>query len=101
LSQCANACERTLARYQTEAEVTVEHELVHSLLFAVATVGTAGAYLDAESEQRRLALRLAVDVCRHAAVSCRRYGLDRDLLMCAAACERAASEAELALTSAA
>jgi hypothetical protein len=74
-------------------------ELFGDLLRAIATVRTAADLLDEPDSRRELALRLTADACSAAAARCRQAGLDTSLLRCAAACDRAADEAELVLTS--
>lgn len=99
LEQCAAACDRAVARYAAGLGVSRDHRVVQSVISAMAAVATAADYLDADRERQRTALALAVHVCTNAASECRRYGLDRDLLLCAAACERAADEADTLLSS--
>jgi hypothetical protein len=99
LEQCAAACERALARYKSGIGLTRDHHVVQSVVSAMAAVATAADYLEAEPEQKKVALSLAVHVCTGAASECRRYGLDQDLLLCAAACDRAAAEADRVLGS--
>jgi hypothetical protein len=54
---------------------------------------------DETDSGRELAFRLTAEACGAAAARCRQAGLDEPLLRCAAACDRAADEAELVLTS--
>jgi len=75
------------------------HELFACLIRAIATVRTNVDLLEEEDSRRELALRLTAEACRAAAVRCRQGGFDESLLRCAAACDRAADEAELVLTS--
>jgi hypothetical protein len=72
--------------------------LFGDLLRAIATMRAAVDLLDEEGSRRELAFRLTAEACGAAAVRCRRAGLDESLLRCAAACDRAAAEAELVLT---
>jgi len=74
-------------------------ELFGDLLRAIATVRTAADLLDEPDSRRELALRLTADACSATAARCGRAGLDTSLLRCAAACDRAADEAKLVLTS--
>ena len=83
----------------TTIRLDADHELARDVVSAMAAVGTAADYINAEAEQRSVALLLVVDVCTSAARTCRHYGLDTDLLACAAACELAATQASLALGS--
>jgi hypothetical protein len=100
LLQCAESCERALIDYRKVAGGMVPgHELFGDLLRAIATVRTAVDLLDEADSRRELALRLTAEACSGAAARCRRAGLDESLLRCAAACDRAADEAELVLTS--
>ena len=99
LLQCAESCERALTEYTTEVGMVAGHELFRELLRAIATIQTAVDLLDEDDSRRELALRLTAEACGAAAVRCRRAGLDGSLLRCAAACGRAADEAELLLTS--
>lgn len=97
LVQCAGRCELALQEYVARFGVPVEHELVRALIPAIATLRTAADVLD-EQLKAELALHLAHDACRRAAIACRRYGLDEPLLRCAAACDHAVTEIELLLT---
>jgi hypothetical protein len=85
-----------LSRYSARLGLGHDHEVVRDVISAMAAVSTAADYLDAASG-RQAALRLAVAVCRRAARTCRSFGLEHDLPLCAAACERAAAEVERAL----
>jgi hypothetical protein len=99
LLRCAASCERALNDYREVARSTVTaRELFGDLLRAIATVRTAADLLDEADPRRELALRLTVGACGAAAVRCRQAGLDESILRSAAACERAADEAELVLT---
>ena len=97
LVQRAARCELALQEYVGRFGVPVEHELVRALIPAIATLRTAAEVLD-ERLKAELALRLAQEACRHAAIACRRYGLDEPLLRCAVACDQAVTEIELLLT---
>ena len=99
LSQCAQSCERALIDYATQVAGVGGSALLGYLLRAIAVVRTTLDLLDLEDSRRELALRLTVEACSAAAAHCRRAGLDEPLLRCAVACERAADEAELVLTS--
>jgi hypothetical protein len=100
LLRCAESCERALIDYRKVAGGLVTgRELFRDLLRAIATVRTAVDLLDEADSRRELALRLTAEACSAAAVRCRQAGLDESLLRCAAACDRAAEEAELVLTS--
>jgi hypothetical protein len=100
LLKCAEGCERALIDYRKVAGGMVTgHELFGDLLRAIATVRTAVDLLDEADSRRELALRLTAEACSAAAVRCRRAGLDESLLRCAAACDRAADEAEVVLAS--
>jgi hypothetical protein len=74
------------------------HELFRHLLRAIATTQTAVELLKVADARQELGLRLTVEACRAAAVRCRQAGLEESLLRCAVACDRAADEAELMLT---
>ena len=100
LLRCAESCERALIDYRKVAGGMVTgRELFGDLLRAIATVRTAADLLDEGDSRRELALRLATEACGVAAVRCRQAGFDESLLRCAAACDRAADEAELVLRS--
>jgi hypothetical protein len=99
LVQCAETCERALSDYRTQVGMVWGHELFRDLLRAIATIQTAVNLLDEEDSRRELAFRLTAEACTAAALRCRQGGLDRSLLRCAVACDRAADEAELVLTS--
>jgi hypothetical protein len=100
LLQCAESCERALVDYRKVAgDMVTERELFADLLRAIATVRTAVDLLNEADSRRELAFRLTAEACSAAAVRCRQAGLDESLLRCAVACDRAADEAELVLTS--
>jgi hypothetical protein len=99
LLQCAESCERALTDYTTQVGMVSGDELFRELLRAIATVRTAVDLLDEADSRRELALRLTAESCSAAAVRCRQARLDESLLRCAVACDRAADEAELVLTS--
>jgi hypothetical protein len=100
LLRCAESCERALIDYRKVAGGMVTgRELFGDLLRAIATVRTAADLLDEPDSRRELAFRLTADACSAAAARCLQVGLDSSLLRCAAACDRAADEAELVLTS--
>jgi hypothetical protein len=100
LLQCAESCERALIEYRkvTDGMVT-RHRLFGELLRAIGTVRTTVDLLDEADPRQELAFRLTADACSAASARCRQAGLDESLLRCAAACDRAADEAELVLTS--
>jgi hypothetical protein len=83
--------------YVSRFGLSTEHTLFRELIPAIAAINTAANLLD-DDRRRALALRLAHEACRRAAVECRRYGLDEPLLRCAAACDTALNEIELLLT---
>lgn len=99
LLQCAESCERALTDYATEVGMPTGNELFGDLLLASATVRTTVDLLEAEDSRRELALQLTVKACSSAAARCRQAGFDPSLLRCAGACDRAADEADLVLTS--
>ena len=99
LLQCAQSCQRALTEYRTRVGMDTGHELFRDLLRAIATVRTTVDLLDEDDSRRELALQLTAEACRAGAVRCRQAGLDESLLRCAVACDRAADEAELVLTS--
>lgn len=99
LLRCAESCERALTDYATQVGMTSGDELFRELLLAIATVRTAVDLLDEADSRRELAFRLTAEACSAAAVRCRQGGFDESLLRCAVACDRAADEAELVLTS--
>ena len=97
LVQCAARCELALREYASRFGVPVEHDLFRALIPAIATLRTAADVLDQQLKVE-LALHLAHEACRRAAIECRRYGLDEPLLRCAAVCDQAVTEIELLLT---
>jgi hypothetical protein len=99
LLRCAESCERALIDSRKVAGMATGRELFGDLLRAIATVRTAADLLDEGDSRRELALRLTAEACGVAAVRCRQAGFDESLLRCAAACDRAADEAELVLRS--
>ena len=99
LLQCAESCERALIDYRTQVGIVWGHDLLRDLLRAIATIQTTVDLLDEEDSRRELAFRLTAEACSAAAVRCRQGGLDESLLRCAVACDRAADEAEIVLTS--
>jgi hypothetical protein len=95
LVRCVRVCEATLEDYGAEEETGTQ--LVSSLVLAVAGVERA-VEADADDPGRPASLAIAATLCRDAAGSVRRYGLDPSLLRCAEACDRAAYLCERALT---
>jgi hypothetical protein len=99
LIQCAESCERALTDYRKlVGGMVTGNELFRDLLRAIATVRTTVDLLDEANSRRELAFQLTAEACRAAAARCRQVGLDESLLRCAAACDRAADEAELVLS---
>ena len=99
LLQCVESCERALTDYRTQFGMVMGHNLFRDLVRAIATVRTTVDLLDETDSRRELAFRLTAEACGAAAVRCREGGLDESLLLCAVACDRAADEAEIVLTS--
>ena len=91
LEECAVACERALAHYPGPGADAVRfRETLTEAIFAIRAATTVEP-LDDQG------LRLASYACRQAANLCRHHGLDRQLLDCAATCDRAAEMCEHAL----
>jgi hypothetical protein len=96
LIQSASSCERALKTYLAATRLTADQDLVRAVIPAIAAMHTCADYLDAHDRERDLVFRLVRDACQKAAEQCRRYGLDAELLHCAAICERAADLVDLA-----
>jgi hypothetical protein len=83
LRRCRTICRETLERYDDD-DGTLDREFAAALLTVVAAVDVA---LDAPAGQRRAAVAAAAQTARSTAALIRRYGLDEQILRCAAACE--------------
>jgi hypothetical protein len=81
-------CEATLEAYREEAESSSDS------FFAAVVLALAGLERAVESSYgdptHDASLLIAASLCREAASSVRKHGLDTELLRCADACERAA-----------
>jgi hypothetical protein len=83
LRRCRSTCHETLGRYDDD-DGTLDREFAAALLTVVAAVDVA---LDAPAEQRRDAVAAAARTAGSTAALIRRYGLDEQILRCAATCE--------------
>jgi hypothetical protein len=91
LEECASACERALAHYPgASADALRFRETLTETVFVIRAATT----VEPLDEQR---LQLASHACRQVVELCRHHGLDRQLLDCAATCDRAAEMCEHAL----
>lgn len=82
-------CEATLEAYRDQAESQTGASFFAAVALAIAGMERAveSSYGDPTHDA---SLLIAASVCREAASSIRRHGLDEGLLRCADACERAA-----------
>ncbi len=89
-------CESTLEAYREEAESKTGASFFAAVILAVAGMERAveSSYDDPTHDA---SLLIAASLCREAASSVRKHGLDVDLLRCADACERAAHICESAV----
>ena len=89
-------CNATLETYRGEAESPTGASSFASLVLALAAIERAidSGYGDPAHDS---SLLIAASLCREAAISIRRHGLDADLLRCADACERAAHVCQAAV----
>lgn len=83
------ACESTLEAYRDDAESQSGASFFTAVVLALAGMERAveSSYGDPTHDA---SLLIAASLCREAAGSIRRHGLDAGLLRCADACERAA-----------
>jgi len=87
LAACADTCARALQTYSDDGEAS--GEFGGALRAAIAAMAMVAERGDADLSSGLLIA--ARSVCRDAATTCRRHGLDETLLRAAAACERAAT----------
>jgi hypothetical protein len=82
-------CEKTLETYRGEAESPTGASFFAAVVLALAGLERAveSSYGDPTHDA---SLLIAASLCREAAISIRKHGLDDGLLRCADACERAA-----------
>jgi hypothetical protein len=96
LQPSVRICESTLGAYRDEAE-----SQTGASFFAAVVLALAGMERAVESSfgdpTHDASLLIAASLCREAASSIRRHGLDDGLLRCADACERAAHICESAV----
>ena len=96
LQPSVRICESTLETYRDEAV-----SQSGALFFAAIVLALAGMERAVESSYgdptHDASLLIAASLCREAASSIRKHGLDDGLLRCADACERAAHLCEAAL----
>jgi len=89
LQPTVRICESTLDTYRDEAESESGASFFAAVVLALAGMKRAveSGYGDPDHDA---SLLIAASLCREAASSVRRHGLDTGLLRCADACERAA-----------
>lgn len=89
LQPSVRICEATLETYRDQAESQTGASFFAAVVLALAGMERAveSSYGDPTHDA---SLLIAASLCREAASSIRRHGLDEGLLRCAAACEHAA-----------
>ena len=85
LRRCIACCCQTVETYAAKSDP--DAEFASTLLAVVAALELV---LEATPEKRERTLAAAVGIARSGAATIRRYGLDEQILRCAAACEEAA-----------
>ncbi len=89
LEPSVRICEATLEQYRDRAESQTGASFFAAIVLALA--GMERAVASSEGDPTHDAsLLIAASLCREAASSVRKHGLDDGLLRCADACERAA-----------
>lgn len=96
LQPSVRVCESTLETYRDEAESASGGSFLPSVVLALAGIERAIESGNGDPTHDA-SLLIAASLCREAASSVRRHGLDADLLRCADACERAAHICEAAV----
>jgi hypothetical protein len=96
LQPSVRICEATLELYRGEAESQTGASFFAAVVLAVAGMDRAVEASDGDPTYDA-SLLIAASLCREAASSIRRHGLDDGLLRCADACERAAHICEAAV----
>lgn len=96
LERAIEVCEGTLAAYAERAPEVVESRFASELRLATASMQTLAHGLAKSPARRETAMLITATLCRNAAAEARRYGLDEEILLCAAACERVAVIVEAA-----
>ena len=97
LQPSVRVCETTLAVYRDEAESETGASFFSAVVLALAGIERAVESGDNGDPTHDASLLIAASLCREAASSVRRHGLDADLLRCADACDRAAHICEAAV----
>jgi hypothetical protein len=92
LRRCVACCRETIETYAAKADP--DPEFAAPLLAVVAALELA---IEARPPRRERALVAAEEITRDAAARLRRYGLDEQILRCAAACDHAAHRLQAAL----
>lgn len=97
LERTIEVCEGTLAAYAERAPEVVESRFASELRLATASMQTLADDLVKSAATRETAMLITATLCRTAAAEARRYGLDEEILLCAAACDRVAALVEASL----
>jgi hypothetical protein len=100
LLECAERCERVLQSFFAAADVQPDTEFKRAMIDAVAAMRAAAAPGMLESDAAEGALRSVIVSGQQAREVLGRQGLDRELMLCADSCQRAARLCEAALASA-
>lgn len=95
LQSSVRVCEATLASYRDDAAPPTDASFFAAVVLALAGIERAVESTSGDPTHDA-SLLIAASLCREAASSIRRHGLDTDLLRCADACERAAHICESA-----
>jgi hypothetical protein len=99
LQPSVRVCESMLEAYRDDAESPSGASFFSALALALAGMERAAAAGPGDATHDA-SLLIAASLCREAAVSIRKQGLDASFLRCADACERAAHLCEAALENA-
>jgi hypothetical protein len=99
LLECAERCELVLQSYFASAEVGPDTEFRRAMIFAVAAMRAAAEARVLDGETREAALLLVVKSAGRACDLLRNQGFDRELMLCADDCDRAAKLCADALAS--
>ncbi len=90
LERAIEVCEGTLAAYAERAPEVVESRFASELRLATASMRTLADRPGRGPATRETAKLITATLCRTAAAEARRYGLDDEILLCAAVCSRVA-----------
>jgi hypothetical protein len=99
LLECAGRCERILQTYFAAADARPDTEFKRAMIVAIAAMRAASSPGILEGRIRADALRLVVATATRGRDLLRTQGIDRELMLCAHSCDRAAQPCAAALSS--